>query len=307
MAISSAYFDPDLIARLRGLGLRAREVVAGTVSGQHRSAYHGYSVEFAEHRQYVPGDDIRHIDWRIFGRNDRLYIKEYEEETNLRCNILLDASRSMAYRGTQAAGGRNKWQAACVLTACLAYLLSEQQDLVGLITFDREIRAQLPPAAGRVQLSNLSRVLEQTQPQHATDVKMLFHRLAEELRKRSMVILISDLLADLDDVAAGIEHICYARHELILMHVMDDDEWTFPFVENTRFEGLEDDVRLLADPQALREGYLHALHEFVARVQSVCRKHHADYVPVNTRDPLDAVLCGYLAQRAGRTGGAPSL
>jgi uncharacterized protein (DUF58 family) len=302
MSASKPYLDPEVIARLRGLELRARSVAAGSVSGLHRSAYRGFSVEFAEHRQYVPGDDIRYMDWRIFGRADRLYIKQYEEETNLHCNFLVDASRSMAYAGP-ASGGRSKFDYAARLAAGLAYLLIGQQDSAGLLTFDGEIRQTLPPGAGKGQLANFVAVLEQTEPDRATDVKILFHRLAEELRRRSMVILVSDLLADADDVVSGIEHMCYAGHELIILHVMDDHEWNFPLVENVMFEGLEDDVRMLVDPQSLRTSYLNAVHRFVTRVEGTCLRHHADYVPINTRDPLDGVLCGYLARRSGRLRG----
>jgi uncharacterized protein (DUF58 family) len=304
--------DPEVVARLRGLELRAGSVVAGSVSGMHRSAYHGFSVEFAEHRQYVPGDDIRYMDWRIFGRADRLYIKQYEEETNLRCNVLVDASKSMAYptgetpvppRPSVPDGRRSKYEYAAGLAACLAYLVINQQDAVGLMTFDSEVRQSLPPASGKSQLADFVTILEQTEPDRSTDVKVLFHRLAEELRKRSMIVLISDLLADADDIVSGIEHICYAGHELIVLHVMDDHEWNFPLVENTMFEGLEDDVRLLSDPQALRDGYLRAVQRFVTRVEGTCLSHRADYVPVNTREPLEAILCGYLARRARRLGG----
>jgi len=302
MSDSKRYLDPRIVARLRGLELRARSVVAGSVSGMHRSAYRGFSVEFAEHRQYAPGDDIRYVDWRIFGRADRLYVRQYEEETNLHCNLLVDASRSMAYAGAASRAG-SKFGYAAGLAASLAYLIINQQDSAGLLTFDSEIRDALPMGSGRTQLSNLVGILERTRPDRQTDVKILLHRLAEELRRRSMVILISDLLADPEAVVSGIEHICYAGHELIVLHVMDDDEWNFPLVENVRFEGLEEDMRLLADPQSLRSGYLAAVQRFVARVEATCLMHHADYVAVNTRDPLDAVLCGYLARRAGRLGG----
>jgi uncharacterized protein (DUF58 family) len=293
--------DPEVIARLRGLELRARSIVAGFISGMHRSAYHGFSVEFAEHRQYVPGDDIRYIDWRILGRSDRFYIKEYEEETNLRCNILVDASKSMAYRGREAKF--SKFEYGCFLAASLAYLLTHQQDAAGLITFDSRVRMRLPPATGKAHLNNFVSVLENTQPDLSTDVKILFHRLAEELHRRSMVVLISDLLADADDVVSGLEHMCHAGHELVVLHVMDDDEWHFPFVENVMFEGLEDDVRLLADPQSLRNSYLAAVDRFTRRVDATCLKHRGNYVPVNTRDRIDAVLCGYLARRAGLLAG----
>jgi len=278
-------------------------VVAGVLSGMHRSVYHGQSVEFAEHRPYVAGDDIRRIDWRLYGRKDRFFIKQYEEETNLRCNVLLDASRSMAY----GSGPLNKFDYAACLAAALAYLLVRQHDAVGLITFDHEIRRKLPATTGRPQLANVISLLEASQPAGSTNVKILFHQLAEELRRRSLVVLISDLLADTQDVLAGLEHICYSGHELVLLHVMDDDEWNFPFVENTLFEGLEEEQRLLADPQALRASYLEAVRDFCARVRAVCLKHRADYVPVNTRQPLDAVLSGYLSGRSvraahGRTG-----
>lgn len=300
MAAPRRLLDPEIIARLRGLELRARGVVAGSISGMHRSAYRGFSVEFAEHRQYVPGDDLRYIDWRIFGRQDRFYIKEYEEETNLRCNILLDASRSMAY----ASAGVSKFEYASQMAAVLAYVLIHQQDAAGLLVFDEKLRAHLPAHTGRVQLSNLTQLLERTECSGRTDVKVLLHRLAEELRKRSMVVLISDLLAPAEDVLSGLEHLCHSGHELIVLHVLDDDEWNLPFVENVRFEGLEEDERLLVDPQALRPSYLAALERFTARVKAICLKHRGDYVAVNTRDPLDAVLSGYLARRSGRLGAA---
>lgn len=294
MPALSRFLEPDVIARLRGLELRARRVAAGFISGMHRSAYHGFSVEFAEHRQYVPGDDIRYIDWRIFGRADRFYIKEYEEETNQRCNLLLDVSRSMAY-GSR---GTSKFEYAAKLAASLAYVLIGQQDAPGLLTFDSQVRTHLPSHTGKPHLLNILKVLDDARPEGATDVKILLHRLAEELHKRSMAVVISDLLADPDDIVNGLEHICHAGHELIVLHVMDDDEWNLPFVENVYFEGLEDEIRLLADPQSLRASYLAAVERFTTRVKAVCLKHHADYVPINTRDPLEAVLSGYLARRA---------
>jgi uncharacterized protein (DUF58 family) len=302
--------DPEALGKVHRLELIARGVVEGFVSGRHRSPYKGFSVEFAEHREYMPGDNIKDVDWQVFGRTDRFYVKQYEEETNLHCNLLVDASRSMAYPtggmtvSSRASRGRNKYEYAAALAASLAYVLIGQQDSAGLVTFDREVRDSLPPGSGKTQLANFVSILERTEPARSTDVKILFHRLAEELRRRSMVVLISDLLADVDDVISGIEHICFAGHELIILHVMDDHEWNFPLVENVMFEGLEDDLRLLADPQSLRRSYLNAVQRFVTRVEAVCLQHHADYVPINTRDPLDGVLCGYLARRAGRTRGA---
>lgn len=294
MPAGKRYLDPATVARLQGLDLRARTVTAGMMTGMHRSMYRGYSIEFAEHRQYVPGDDIRHMDWRIFGRADRLYIKQYEEETNLRCNLLVDVSRSMAY----GSGPLSKMEYACTLAACLAYLLEGQHDAAGLLTFDAEVRAKLSCGTGRGHLNELIKLLEQARPERTTNVKILFHRLAEELQHRSMVVLISDLLAPTDDVVSGLEHICHAGHELIVLHVMDDHEWRFPFVENVYFEGLEDDVRLLTDPQSLRDSYLAAVERFSTRVRGACLKHRADYIAVSTGDPLDVVLWGYLDWRS---------
>lgn len=296
MATSRKYLDPETIASLHGLELRARGVVAGFISGMHRSAYRGYSVEFAEHRQYAPGDDIRHLDWRIFGRADKFFIKQFEEETNLRCNILVDISKSMGY----GSGPRNKLQYSCTVAACLAYLLTQQHDAAGLVTFDDQVRAKLPCTTGRPHLADMLATLDAVDPRGTTNVKVLFHRLAEELQHRSTVILISDLLADLDDVISGIDHICLARHELIVFHVLDDHEWNFPFSENLLFEGMEDDVRLLADPQSLRSNYLAAVERFSSRVRATCLKNGADYIAVNTKDAPALVLGGYLGSRTQR-------
>ena len=298
MPLSRKYLRPEVIARLRGLQLRARTIAAGVLSGLHRSAYHGYSVEFAEHRQYVPGDDIRHIDWRLFGRKDRLYIKQYEEETNLTCCLLLDASNSMRY----GSGALNKFDYAACLGAALAWLLIHQQDGVGLVTFDHELRANLPPRSGTGQLVNLLTLMEATAPAAETDVKVLLHQLAGSLPRRALVVLLSDLLAPVEDLISGFEHLTHAGHELVVLHVLDHDEWELPFYENMLFEGLEEPLRLLADPQTLRRSYRNVVQRFVTRVRTACLQQGADYVPISTRDALDGVLSGYLARRGKRGG-----
>ncbi|HUU97396.1 MAG TPA: DUF58 domain-containing protein [Phycisphaerae bacterium] len=313
MPASSKCLNPEIIARLQGLELRARGIVAGYISGMHRSPYRGFSVEFAEHREYVPGDDLRHVDWRLFGRADRFYVKQYEVETNLRCCLLVDASESMAYggspvgagpRGLKRAARPSKFDYARTLAASLAYLVIDHQDAAGLITFDSEVRDRLDCKSGKAHLANLADLLDGAAPAGKTHVKVLFHRLAEELHSRSMVVLISDLLADPDHIVAGLDHIRYAGHELIVFHVMDDDEWNFPFVENVLFDGLEEPAQLLADPQSLRDSYLAAVQRLVTRVRAACLKLRADYVLVNTSDPVDAVLCGYLGRRARSVAGA---
>lgn len=298
MPAYAKFLKPETIARLRGLELRARGKVSGVLSGMHRSVYHGHSVEFAQHRPYVAGDDLRHIDWRLFGRKDRLFIKQHESETNLHCNFLVDVSKSMTFTS----GGPTKFDYACQIAATLAYLILHQNDAAGLLLFDDQIRAKLPATTGRPHLGDLLKALDGARPTGTTNVKILFHRLAEELRRRSLVVLISDLLADTADVADGLEHICYSGHELIVFHVMDDQEWNFPFVENVKFEGLEDQVELLADPQSLRESYLAAVKRFCTRVRAVCLKHQADYVPINTRDPIEGVLSAFLSRRGGVAG-----
>jgi len=299
MPASSKCLNPEIIARLQGLELRARGIVAGYISGMHRSPYRGFSVEFAEHREYVPGDDLRHVDWRLFGRADRFYVKQYEVETNLRCYLLMDASESMAYGSPV-----SKFDYARTLAASLAYLVIDHQDAAGLITFDSEVRDRLDGKSGKAHLANLADVLDGAAPAGKTHVKALLHRLAEELHSRSMVVLISDLLADPDHIVAGLDHIRYAGHELIVFHVMHDDEWNFPFVENVLFDGLEQPAQLLADPQSLRDSYLAAVQRLVTRVRAACLKLRADYVLVNTREPVEAVLCGYLGRRARAVAGA---
>ena len=299
MPASSKCLNPEIIARLQGLELRARGIVAGFISGMHRSPYRGFSVEFAEHREYVPGDDVRHVDWRLFGRADRFYVKQYEVETNLRCCLLVDASESMAYGHPV-----SKFDYARTLAASLAYLVIDHQDAAGLITFDSEVRDRLDGKSGKAHLANLADVLDGAAPAGKTHVKVLLHRLAEELHSRSMVVLISDLLADPDHIVAGLDHIRYAGHELIVFHVMHDDEWNFPFVENVLFDGLEEPAQLLADPQSLRDSYLAAVQRLVTRVRAACLKLRADYILVNTREPVDAVLCGYLGRRARAVAGA---
>jgi uncharacterized protein (DUF58 family) len=297
--VSTKLLNPDAVARLKGLELRARTVVSGVLSGQHRSLYKGYSVEFAEHRQYVPGDDIRHVDWRLFGRKDRLYIKQYEEETNLACWFVVDASRSMNY----GRGPLNKFAYASCLAASLAYLLAGQQDAFGLLVFDQHVRQRVNPGTGRIQLSNVIKVLEQAEPDETTEVRMLLQQLAGEIRRRSIVVLLSDLLTDPADVIDGIERLSHAGHEVIVMHVLDDDEWRFPFDENVRFDGLEGDGDVLVDAQTLQNAYLAALERFVLKVKTACLAQRADYVPVNTSEPLDVPLTGYLARRMRRRAG----
>lgn len=300
MADYKKYLRPEVLAKISRLELRARMVVEGFISGMHKSPYQGFSVEFAAHREYVPGDDIRHIDWRLYGRADRLYIKQYEEETNLRTHILLDCSNSMAY--PEAAAGRmTKYEYACTLAASLIYLLIHQQDACGLVLFDHRIREQIAPTSSTAHLRSMINLIERHPPDHTTDVKMLLSHVAENVRQRGLVVLISDLLTDVDALVAGLQRLRYTRHDVIVLHVMDHDELQFPFEDNTMFEGLEQpDVSLLTDPQALRRSYLEIVEKFIRRVRSACMDHRIDYALMSTRDPLDAAMATYLAGRMHR-------
>jgi uncharacterized protein (DUF58 family) len=295
------YLDPKTLDRIRRLDVRARLVVEGYLTGQHQSPYHGFAVEFATHREYAPGDDIRHIDWKVWSKTDRLYIKEYEEETNLRCTILLDASKSMRYGGEPAPGGApghwSKFDYAATAAASLTYLLQQQQDAVGLVTFDTRVRRNLPPSAHPSHLKLMLHELEATQPDSHTDVARVFPELAAQIRRRGMIVLFSDLFLDLPTLAQALREFRLRRHEVIVFHVLHSDELTFPFQDNTLFRGIEEDVQLHTEPRALRRAYLESIDRFLADVRKTCAAAGIDYVLMNTSDPLDAVLSSYLTFR----------
>jgi uncharacterized protein (DUF58 family) len=287
-----SYLDAKTLDRIKRLDVRARLVVEGFITGQHRSPYHGFAVEFATHREYSPGDDLRHIDWKVWSRSDRLYIKEYEEETNLKCTILLDASKSMRYGGTW-----RKYDYAATAAASLAYLLQQQQDAVGLVTFTTKVQKNLPASSHPNHLKLMLHELEQTEPDEKTDVAQVFPELAQQIRRRGMIVLLSDLFLPIPTLAESLKQFRLRRHEVIVFHVMHDDELTFPFDDNTLFRGLEEPVQLHAEPRALRRGYLAAVERFLADVRKTCASAGVDYVLMNTKDPLDAVLGGYLTFR----------
>jgi len=318
MAEYKKYLDPEILTQISRLELRARMIVEGFISGMHRSPYHGFSVEFAAHREYVPGDDTRHIDWRLYARGDRLYIKQYEEETNLRTTVLLDCSGSMLYpdkretgrllrsgpsrsRRSSPTAWRNKHDYAATLAASLVFLLMHQQDACGLVLFDEEIREQIPPTSQTAQMRAMLDLIERRPPDGRTNVKMTLSTLADRMRQRGLVVLISDLLTDTDEVISGLQQLKHRGQDLIVMHVLDEDELKFPFDDNTLFEGIEQPVQALVDPQALRASYLEIVREFVSRIRSACMNHGIDYVLLSTADPLDAGLAAYLAGRMHRT------
>lgn len=297
MSVAGA-LDPQVLAELQGLELRARLIVEGYVSGVHRSPYHGFSIEFAEHREYVPGDDLRHVDWKVFGKTDKVYLKQYEEETNLVCYLLLDASESMSYRSPQAP--LSKLAYAQTAAAALAYLILRQQDSVGLATFDDEVRALVRASGAPSHIQQLTHVLERAHGQRKTSVGPIFHDLAERFRKRGIVIVFSDLFDDVERIVAGLKHFRHRRHEVILFHVLDPAELDFPFRRSTLFRGLEGAPDLHVEPNSLRRAYLEELRRFLTRIKKACRDLRVDYVESRTDQPLDLALSAYLTSRMNR-------
>jgi uncharacterized protein (DUF58 family) len=301
-APAHTYLDSKTLDRIKRLDVRARLVVEGFITGQHRSPYHGFAVEFATHREYAPGDDIRHIDWKVWSKTDRLYIKEYEEETNLKCTILLDCSKSMRYgshAGSNSVNGEgwSKFDYAATGAASLAYLLQQQQDAVGLVTFNTKIVKNLPASSHPNHLKLMLHELQETRADDQTDVSHVFPELARQTRRRGMVVLFSDLFLDIPTLTEALKQFRLRRHEVILFHVMHDDELTFPFQENTLFKGLEMPVQLHTEPRALRRAYLDAVEKFQEEVKKTCATTGCDYVLMNTKEPLDAVLGSYLTFR----------
>ncbi len=301
---SDKWLDPEVLARAARLELRARMVVEGFVSGLHRSPYHGFSVEFAAHREYVPGDDTRHIDWRLFGRGDRLHIKQYEEETSLRAHVVLDCSGSMLYPEHPPPGRLDKQDYARTLAAAVLWLLIHQGDACGLVLFDESIRQHVPPTGRRDQLVPMLERIAAQPSGGKTDMARLFAELPDRIPRRGLLVLISDLLADPATVTAGLQQLRHAGHDVLVLHVMDADELTFPFAERALFEGIETpDRRLPADPQALRRSYLQAVERFIAGLRSACIDHRIDYTLLSTADPPASGLSACLAARMRRAGG----
>jgi len=289
--------DPSSLAKISGLIVRARMIVEGSITGLHRSPFHGSSVEFAEHREYVPGDDIRYIDWKVFGRSDRYYIKQFEEETNLRVQLVLDASESMAY----GSGAMSKLDYARTLAASLAYLILGQQDAVGALVFDEKIRAEAPISQSRSHLQDLVGVLAQQSGKDATDIGEVLGRVSDRLKRRCLIVLLTDLFDDKDGLVHGLRRLRHAGHDVLVIHVMDPDELNFPFTRMTLFEGLEDYPDQLADPEAVREAYLVEIREFMREMRRDFRNSGIQYQLADCSRSFDQVLRESLVRRAGST------
>jgi uncharacterized protein (DUF58 family) len=284
---------PDVIARAQALGMKARTIVEGLRVGEHRSPYRGFSVEFVQHRQYVPGDDIRYIDWKSYGRSERYTIKQYEQETNFIAHLLVDASRSMLYGD----GETNKLEYAKLLAASLAYLIIHQRDSAGLAVFDEKWRTQVPPSGQPSQVQSILNALEDTQPQDKTLVGPLLHELAQTVRRRGLVFLISDCFTDVPSLLKGLADLRFQGHEVTVFHILHPDEMRFPFEGMVKFDGLEERLHLLTRPHLIRPAYLRALERYLQELQKGCEANRCDYVQMMTSRPLAEALTEYLARR----------
>ena len=280
------YLDPELLQRIGDLELIAREVVEGLRVGSHRSPLRGFSTEFAHHRQYAPGDALRTIDWRVFGRTDRYYTKLYEAETNFDCHLLVDASASMNYRSAKV----SKLEYAKYLAASLAYMVLKQRDSVGLSVFDSEVRAYLPPRSAMGIILEIDRLLKGVKTTPKTSLAKQLHDIALMMNRRSVVVVISDLLCDIDDILAGLDHLRFEGHNVVVLHTLDPYELDFPFKGTWRFEGLENEDPLMTQPERIRDDYLASFNAFRESLKSGCTASQIDYTLVDTSRPLDAVL-----------------
>ena len=295
MPDSKKFLHPEVVARIARLELRARHIVEGFLSGIHRSPHFGQSVEFLQHREYVPGDDLRHVDWKVWAKQDRLYVKQFEEDTNLRTTLLVDVSGSMQY----GSGPLTKYEYGCTVAASLAYMLLRQQDAVGCVSFDEHIRSTIPTRSKRNHLDAIVKALMVEVPRDKTDLYKIFRQVAEEYPRRGMMILVSDLLSDRQELVRGLKLLRKRGHDVMVFHVMDDDELDFPFKGSTRFEGLEGSETIRCNPRSLRDGYLSALQEFLAEIRRGCSNNICDYDLIRTSQPLSAVLAAYLSNRLG--------
>jgi uncharacterized protein (DUF58 family) len=307
--------DPQAINQAEALGLAARFVVEGYMSGEHKSPFHGFSVEFTQHREYVAGDDTRHLDWKVLGRTDRYYLKQYEQETNYVAHILLDGSESMRYGSSAPHGGRSavrgskavpvarytKFQYAKLLAAALSYLILHQRDAVAVGIFDQSVRSYVPRTGNLASIYDIMSRLAAFDPVGQTTIGPVLHEIAGQIRRKGIVIIISDLFDDEKTILDGIQHLRFGGNEVVVFHVMDPFELEFPFQGMVEFEGLEIDAKLMAAPSDIRKSYLREVSDFRRRIIDGCERNRTHYVLANTAHPLHEMLGGYLAFRRRTT------
>ncbi len=291
--LANSLIDPVAVSRAELLGLHARFIVEGYMAGEHQSPYRGFSIEFAQHREYVHGDDIRHLDWKVLGKTDRYYIKQYEQETNYVAHILLDGSESMRY----GSGTLTKMQYGKVMAASLSYMILHQRDAVAASIFDRAVRDHIPRTNNLSKLTDIMHTLAAFNPDQPTNIGTVLHDVARQVRRRGIVIIISDLFDDEQKIMEGIQHLCFNGHEVIVFHVLDPYELEFPFRGLVEFEGLEGIPRLLTRPNEIRDSYRQEVRAFCQRLKDGCERNRTHYVMVNTAQPLHEILTAYLAFR----------
>ncbi len=290
----SRYLEPKALRRIGGLNLLARSVVEGFISGLHKSPFKGFSVEFAEYRQYVPGDDLKHFDWKVFGRNDRKYIRQYQEETNLKAYIAVDSSGSMGF----GSAGTTKFEYACYLAASLCYLLVRQKDSTGLAVFDERITRLVQPGSTRAALLNMLSALDSVRTGRPTSAASALHEIADRVRRRALIIVLSDLLEDQAGVLKAIRHLRHNRHEVIVFQVLDPAEIEFPFRSLADFRDLETGEKIQVHPAAFRQAYLAEVGKMIETYRKACSESRVDYQIARTDAPFDAFLAKYLSKRA---------
>ena len=287
------YFSSSIINKISNLSLKAKLVVEGFIIGLHKSPYHGFSVEFSEHKPYGYGDETKYIDWKLWAKTDKLFIKQFEEETNLKCYIIFDKSSSMSYSSQ----GITKFEYSKNLAASLSYLMIKQQDGVGLSMFDEEIKISIPPKSKKSQLNLLLTTLHNSKSSGNTKISKTLHLLAESIKKKGLIILISDLLDDQDDVLNGLKHFRYNGHEVIIFHILDKKEENLDFGNSIKFIDLETDESIVTDPDHIKFDYKNAVKSFFYNYKKECEKNKIDYVKINTSDPLEKSLVEYLIKR----------
>ncbi len=292
------YFDPRVLANLHGLELRARMVVEGFYAGMHHSPHHGLSIEFADHRAYTQGDDLKHIDWKVFAKTDKYYIKEYEQETNMHVLFVVDCSASMNYRSSEAF--LSKYEYATVATGAIAHLALRQRDYVGLALFDEHITEYIKPSVRHHHWHTLVRAMSNHERTGGTSLGATLAELGERLSQRTLVIVISDLFDDPERIVKGLTQLRYRRHEPVVWNLWDQAELTFPFDGTVLFEGLEQSGELVAEPDAIRRQYLEEVHRFQNDMRTMCGRQHISYSVFDTSQPLSVSLTSYLAARSNR-------
>jgi uncharacterized protein (DUF58 family) len=287
------YLKPSVLSRAEALGIKARSIVEGLRVGDHKSPFRGFSVEFVQHREYTPGDDIRHIDWKSYGRSERYTIKQYEQETNFTAHLLLDGSKSMEYGD----GATNKLEYAKLLTATLAYVIVKQRDSVALDVFDREWRVELPASSSMANVNTILHALEDLHPEEKTSMGPLLEQLADRVRRRGLVFIISDVFDEVDNVLKGLKHLRFQGHDVTVFHVLHPDEVDFPFTGNVKFDGLELPEEIKTRPHLIRPAYQRIVRDYLEELRAGCDAYRVDYMRLDTSKPLEVALSKYLVTR----------